>query len=261
MSADIAQRRAEAGMLRFARYAYPPNELGYCGPDESRTLLEQAATKVADPGLAALARGFDGAWPYLQLIAAANGTGALDARVVEAYWIGSPLLDQVGPAALYDSLEQRFKPRMGRRWRALADTPLDDSVPHHNFHVFVVYPWVGMLRLGTVDEPLRVLDRCRIRWGTIEKLEAARALLRVRPIVYDGSRLHLGEPTTETATVAANGFGLAGDLREGMRVSLHWDWVCEPLTTSQVRALGRQTLRALAAANRVLGRPVAHVFE
>ena len=35
-----ARHRHDGGALLFARYAYPPNALGYCGADENRTLLE-----------------------------------------------------------------------------------------------------------------------------------------------------------------------------------------------------------------------------
>ena len=61
------------GALLFARYAYPPNALGYCGAGENRTLLEYGEAGVSDGGLVQLARSFEGAWPYLELIAGANG--------------------------------------------------------------------------------------------------------------------------------------------------------------------------------------------
>ena len=63
------------GPLLFARYAYAPNALGYCGADEPRTLLEYGDAQASDSGLSELARTFDGAWPYLELIAGAAGIG------------------------------------------------------------------------------------------------------------------------------------------------------------------------------------------
>ena len=30
------------GATRFARYAFPPNELGHCGPDDASVLLHHA---------------------------------------------------------------------------------------------------------------------------------------------------------------------------------------------------------------------------
>lgn len=241
------------GAIRFCRYACPPNLLGYCGPEEAQALLEQGAAGVVDPDLLALVRGFEGAWPYLELIAAANGIqDPLDARVVEAYWVGNPLLDTVDEALLGRFVDERFRPLMGRRWAALRDAPLHGSVPHHNFHVFVVYPWVGMLRLGDSVEPLRVLDRCRIRWGTVEQVADDRVSVASLPLVYDGVALALGEPRIESVVSSVGGLGFAGDLAPGDRVSLHWDWICERLGPRDVRSLERHTALALSAANGVL---------
>ena len=101
------------GALLFARYAYPPNALGYCGADEPRTLLEYGAAGVADGGLVQAARTFEGAWPYLELIAGANGLDdPLDPHVVEAYWVGNGLLD-TSPRALARHVDERFGGRLG----------------------------------------------------------------------------------------------------------------------------------------------------
>jgi Family of unknown function (DUF6390) len=113
-----------AGPLLFARYAYPPNALGYCGADETRTLLEYGDAGVADAGLAELARTFEGAWPCLTLIAGANGIAdPLDPRVVEAYWVGNDLLDHVTPGTLARHVEERFRGRIGRSWARLVVVP------------------------------------------------------------------------------------------------------------------------------------------
>lgn len=250
-----------AGPLRFSRYAFPPNALGYCGPDEADTLLEQTAAGVSDPDLVRMARQFDGAWPYLELIAAANGIiDPLDAGVVEAYWLGGPLLDRVPARALGDTLRERFAPRLGRRWPTLRDVPLDEAVPHHNLHVFVVYPWVGLLRLGDAAEPLRVLDRCRIRWGTVQDVDGPHARVVGRALQFDGSELSLGPPTPEMAILMQDGHGLAGTVQPGDTVALHWDWVCERLNRGQVAELARQTRRALDLANTALRRPAGSLL-
>ena len=129
------------GALLFARYAYPPNAMGYCGPDAAAELLERAAggTRGAEDGLRRLARGFEGAWPYLELIAAANQIrDPLDRRVVEAYWIGNALLDRVPAAMTAASLEDRFRHRAGERsWERLV-AAVPGAQPHHSFHVFGV---------------------------------------------------------------------------------------------------------------------------
>jgi hypothetical protein len=239
-----------SGPLRFAAYAYPPNALGYCGPDASGQLLEQVAAGVDDPDLRRLARGFEGAFPYLELIASANAIAdPLDGRVVEAYWVGNVLLDRVGPRLLGDSLEVRFRGRVGRSWSRLADAVPEGAVPHHSFHVFCIYPWLGLLREGRVEEPLRVLDRCRIRWGQVVGVVGWRAVVRSRPLEWDGRRLLLGPPREEVAAVSVGGLGLTSDIRAGDWCSLHWDWVCERLDRRALGALRRYTRRQLAVAN------------
>ena len=239
-----------SGALRFAAYAYPPNALGYCGPDASHQLLEQVAAGVDDPDLRRLARGFEGAWPYLELIAGANGIrDPLDPRVVEAYWVGNALLDRVGPSLLGDSLEARFRGRVGRSWSRLADAVPAGAVPHHSFHVFGIYPWVGLLREGRVDEPLHVLDRCRVRWGQVLEVRGPQALVASRPLWWDGRRLLLGEARPEEVLLRDDGLGLAGPVAVGDWCSLHWDWVCERLGRRELAALVRRTADQLAVVN------------
>jgi hypothetical protein len=241
-----------SGALRFAAYAYPPNALGYCGPNASQQLLEQVAGGVDDPDLRHLARGFEGAWPYLELIAAANGIGdPLDGRVVAAYWVGNSLLDRVGTRLLGDSLETRFRARAGRSWSRLVEAVPAGAVPHHSFHVFGIYPWLGLLREGRVDEPLHVLDRCRVRWGQVVELGATQALVRCRPLLWDGRRLVLGPHRDETAHLRLDGLGLAGQVQVGDWCSLHWDWVCERLDRAGLAALRHYTLAQLRVVNGV----------
>jgi hypothetical protein len=240
-----------SGAVLFGRYAYPPNELGYCGPDAQQQLLEQVSAEADDPDLRRLARGFEGAWPYLELIAGSNGIAdPLDPRVVEAYWVGNHLLDRVTPRLMADALSDRFRDRAGRSWDRLVDAVPAGALPHHSFHVFGVYPWLGLLREGRHDEPLRVLDRCRIRWGQVLSLTGTNAIVRSRPLAWDGRNLAIGEPVVETASVGVDGLGLAGPLREGDWCALHWDWICERLDPRRLSALRACTTRQLAVVNR-----------
>lgn len=239
------------GPLRFARYAYPPNELGYCGPDAAAQLLEQVQAGAADGDLRRLLQGFEGAWPYLELIASANGIAdPLDDRVVSAYWVGNPLLDRVGPRLLAGSLEERFRSRAGVVWPRLVAPVPEGAVPHHSFHVFGIYPWLGLLREGRLDEPLRVLDRCRIRWGRVCSVGEGTAVVRSRPLVWDGRRLGLGEAVDEPVRARTGRPGPDGSPRPGSWCSLHWDWVCEELDAASLARLRRYTLGQLAVVNR-----------
>jgi hypothetical protein len=240
-----------SGPVLFARYAYPPNALGYCGPDDSGAVLEYASEGVTDPGLVELARGFEGAWPYLSLIAGAAGIrDPLDPRVVRAYWVGGELLDRVDASGLCAFLDERFGPMAGPRAKRLTEAALAGAVPHHNFHVFAVSPWIGLMRTGRVSEPLRVMDSCRIRWGRVTSVDGVEALVRSMGLAWDGRRLRLGPDRDEHVTVATNGRSTAPGLSPGDIVAMHWDRVCDRLGRADLAALRRETTRALRAANR-----------
>jgi hypothetical protein len=234
----------------FARYAFPPNSHGFCGPADHGGFFEHGVAG-AEAGLRDMARQFAGAWPYLQLIAAATGLDdPLDRRVVEAYWVGSPRLDMVSTRAVGDSMEDRFRRLTGARFGPLTGGVLAGGVPHHSFAVFCVYPYTGLLTDGRkAPHALTVLDRCRIRWGRVLGVDGDRVVVESRPLTWDGRQLRLGVPRAETAVRSVDGIGLAGPVRPGDWVSLHWEWVCDRLTEGQVARLRRYTERHLAVVN------------
>jgi hypothetical protein len=243
-----------SGALLFARFAHPPNLLGYCGPTDHLAFFEQATEGVVDRGLGELTQAFDGAWPYLELIASANGIrDPLDRAVVHAYWIGNPLLERVDMAALGGSIEERFRRRVGRGWDHLSTAMLAGAVPHHSFHVLLVSPWIGLMRAGHADHPLHVMDRCRIRWGRVIEVVGDVASVAVSTLRWDGRELAIGSTATELATVKTDGRGFLPDLHPGDHVSLHWNWVCDRLSPRDVRSLDRYTTRHLSLGNQGTG--------
>ncbi|MEK6720790.1 MAG: DUF6390 family protein [Chloroflexota bacterium] len=227
-----------AGATLFARYAYPPNERGYCGPPDSAAMLQYGAAGVVDRGLIELAKGFAGAWPYLEFISAATGIAdPLDRRVVEAYWLGNGLLDRIDMTRFGNSLMDRFRRRAGTSWGFMAEAIPEGALPHHSFHVFGVYPWVGLLGADRGDTPLHVLQNCRIRWGQVVAIRDEEVDVLSRPLTWDGTAVGFGEPALETARGASNGLGLAPAYAVGDWVSLHWGWVCDRLSRRQLTSL------------------------
>jgi hypothetical protein len=235
------------GTLRFIRYGFMPNRLEYCGPTgESRTLFDYATENISDAGLSPLLRKFNGALPYLQLIARANGIAdAFDSRVVEAYWIGNELLEGVEVRQLYDSLMERFGKQLSGRTRdlVLGKAPAG-AHPHHSFHVLDVHSRVGELDL-TMDR----LDNCRVGWGRVASVSGAELLVERVPLVLDAGKLGLGPPRQERMMRQLDGRGFADRAAPGDWVSTHWGWVCEVLDDRQQRNLERYTRYHLAIAN------------
>lgn len=243
--------RSVPGPVLFARYAFPPNSHGFCGPADHTGFFEYGVAGADDRGLRSMSQQFAGAWPYLELIASATGLDdPLDHRVVEAYWVGSPRLDHVDIHSVGNSMEERFRATTGSSFSTLTESVLSGGVPHHSFAVFCIYPWTGLLSDGRkAKHALTVLDRCRIRWGKVLAVQGDQVVVESRPLTWDGDALGIGEAETETVVRSLDGVGMVTDLEAGDWVSLHWEWVCDRLTERQVAFLRSYTMRHLRIVN------------
>jgi hypothetical protein len=122
--------------------------------------------------------------------------------------------------------------------------------PHHSFHVFCVYPWLGLLGNDRMhDHALDVLDKCRIRWAQVDRVSGGEVIVKSQPLAYEDGRLELAPPRLDVATYAAEGTSGLASLASGDWVSVHWDWVCDRLSDRQVASLSRHTAYHLAVAN------------
>jgi hypothetical protein len=246
-------RTPASGPVLFARYAYGPNRFGYCGPDDADELLEAGAAGQ-DRVLRALAARFEGAYPYLSLIARSNCIAdPLDRRVVEAYWLGNDLLAGVPAGALGASLDERFKPRLrADDWRWLATKPATGARPVHAFHVFDVFPRVGLMRGGRIDGLLEVIDACRIRWGRVLERTGDQLIVSARALELVDGRLRHGAPRPERVQAWRDATGFIDVPEPGDAVSIHWSWACDRLDRRQLANLVRWTDRQLAVANQTI---------
>lgn len=235
----------------FARYAYAPNALGYCGPPLGATLREGTVDEVRS----AAAR-FSGAWPYLRVLSTLTGIAdPLDYRLVESYWLGGGVGAELDPQELFDALLAIIGPQAGHYWSHLTADLAGEAAGNHCFHVFGVYPWTRFLGRGIDDQPLSVLDNCRITWGTVISRENDGVEVLCRKLVWDGRVLTLSEPSVRPLEVWADGYSAVPDVAVGDVVAVHWGRLCGRLTPDQVGALADSTDRQL----RVTSRRLAHV--
>ena len=121
------------------------------------------------------------------------------------------------------------------------------AAPHHTFHVFAVYPWLGLLRTGVVDEPLRVLDLCRTTPALVGSVGDDSLHVSLRPLTWSGRRLERGPWTTREVRWRQDGLAMLTAPSPGDWVSLHWDVACDRLTPQAAATLDRATRRALRA--------------
>lgn len=237
------------GLRRFAGYAMAPNQRGFCGPEDHERLRAYLGDGTADAGLAVLARAFDGPLPYLEVIAAANGlSDTFDPRVVEAYWLGNDLLDAVDPSTCADALLAAFEGEPTVDPRRIEATRAG-ATPHHGYHVLVTYPWIDFVAKGHASA-LDLLDSCRVRWGTITDLDGADVIVNVQPLEVGPAGVGMGAVRSLVVHPLIRPDG--PDLHVGDQVSLHWDDLCDTLTSTEVDELAVRTGEVLQLVNRCL---------
>lgn len=244
-AAEVTDTR---GVEFFARYAYAPNHLGYCGPPEAEVLRSGSETEIR-----AAAKRFSGAWPYLQVLSRMTGIDdPMDHRIVESYWLGGGIGARLDPREFGTELLAVIGPQAGHYWAHLTPELLAESAGNHVFHVFGVYPWTRLLGMGMDEHPLHVLDSCRINWGTVLSVDGVEADVWCRNLVLRGRTLVLAAPAQRRVQIWVDGYAAVPDVRVGDQVAIHWDRVCGRLEPPQVRALQASTARQLRLTSRRL---------
>jgi hypothetical protein len=244
----LAPTLSLAGPQMFARYAFMPNRLTYCGGDDNLALFQYCIAGVTDHGLLQLLVQFTGAMPYLKLIAHSNLLAdPFDPRVVEAYWLGNELLEGVQARALYDSLSERFGKQINpKNLELILGKAPAGAHPHHSFHVIEICPRNGWPNASTW------MDNCRISWGQAVAVIGATLTVQVRPLKVIGNQLGLGDAELRQVNRQIDGRGMVDDAHAGDWISIHWNWACQILSPRQVANLEHWTQYHLTIANQTL---------
>ena len=131
----------------------------------------------------------------------------------------------------------------------MAEAALLGGAAHHSFHVFAVDPWLALLRAGKDGGPLRVLDKCRVRWGKVLSVDGDTVTVLDRPLSIEARLLVEGPERVEVVQRSLGGVGFVPALAPGDSVALHWDWVCQQLTSEALDRLCAWTGRMLGVVN------------
>ncbi len=159
----------ERGVRLCLRYAYGPNSLHYCGPEQQIAASSYLAEGIVDYGLVEMLHKFETLYPYLSLIASCNDIkDPFDRRVVQAYWLGNTLLKTIGKKAFGDHLAYgiNLKKKLSKAIFSRAMDHGIQGVPNHNFHVMNIYIRTGHHAIG---HTLSAMDQCRISWGRLKE--------------------------------------------------------------------------------------------
>ena len=245
------------GALTCAAYAFPPNELKYCGPiDKTGDLAGYQEEKIEDVGLINILTGFHTLYPYLSLIAYENNIrDPLDLRVVEAYWIGNELLKKITGKKLYEHFSEalNLKKKISRNDFSYLVGKIDHgALPHHAFHVLNVFTRTGH---QIIKHTLETMDDCRIGWGRVktmnDKLEMRnKIMVETQPLVIKDGKLALGKPIIKKINMPLI---QKSEIRNQKSIiSFHWNTFCDVLTDRQENNLKYYTEKAIQLANKTL---------
>ncbi len=236
------------GSMLAARYAFMPNKLRYCGGDKNAEIFSYVAEAGrSDPGLQMLLKEFETMYPYLRLIAEANQIfDPFNYKVVEAYWVGNELLENVSMDKFYrylvdeQKLKKKFKPALVEK--VFGKIPAG-AKPHHSFHVFNIPKRTGHY---PVEHTIQTMDECRITPAKIKNYKfqipiakqipnsnsqiTKKILVDYQPLVVENNKLRLGEPIEKEVFCEMNNKAFVKEPRVGDWVSLHWSWVCDFLS-------------------------------
>jgi len=236
--------------MRCSRYSFGPNRLHYCGPDANRELRDLIESGESNIGLSHLLKQFKTLFPYLRHIAKANNiSDPFDARVVEAYWLGNGLLENIEKNTLYRFLVDDLKVKdklKSREFSWLEEKIKRGAVPHHSFHILNIWLQNGH---GDGLEDLARMDECRISSGTVVAVKGPEIIVSTEPLIYIGSKFALGEASSKTIIRQLEAEYDIEQIKVGEIVSIHWSVPCEVITKKQADTLKKYTLKNIAFAN------------
>ncbi len=249
----------DAGELLYAKHAFPPNNLGYCGPDARGKILDYLHGSSAESLLPFLTR-FEAAYPFVKMIAKSTGMKPFDHRVTEAYWLGNSLLNQVPPPNFFEFTHKDLalsrgmagkKGGMGKEEAKLLFRKLGSlAKPHHTFYVLNMYAKAGE-KSESKEKLLQLLDSCRISWGKVLEVKRDTLIVERSSLVeMEDDRLLTLAPPKEKEVGYDPEIRPFNTIRRGDWVSLHWNFASEKLTSFQLRNLKYFTALDLKATNR-----------
>lgn len=241
------------GIARCSRYSFGPNRLHYCGPDANRELQSLIEHGQANPELSVLLKQFKTLYPYLQYISRINAIAEpFDEKVVEAYWLGNKLLENIKKDKLHRFLMEDLsvkKKISGKEFEWLEQKVAHGAVPHHSFHVLNVWQMTG--HTDKLDEVER-MDQCLVNSGRVLRVSGPEITVLSESLSYANGKLFLVAPTEKKITRRLETEYDIEQIKPGQIVSFHWSVPCEIISEKQAKNLKKYILQSINFANQTI---------
>jgi len=226
------------GVELAAHYAFPPNSFGYCGGRNFRRILQSGDGKALGREM----KKFRVHYAYLSLIARENGLEPFDKKVVEAFWIGNRLLENVSGESIRRFIRRDLFRNKSSRAKSLAKNLPEGILPHHSFN-----PLYINFVTGSVARTIKNYDSCCVTAGRVLSVSERSALVRRFSIAWNGA--FCIRKRKDRVVLARNGIRLAGHVKTGDIVSVHWGMAVRKLRPKDYKALEKYTLSNIRACN------------
>jgi len=246
-----------SGELLHTKHAFPPNNLGYCGPDTRGKILDCLQSHSTDEKLLSILTKFEAAYPFVEMIGKSTGKNPFDYKVTEAYWLGNSLLDNVAPSEFFDfthqdlSLSRMAAGKKDGLKKAEAKSLFKNlgslAKPHHTFYVLGMYARTSD-QSGSQSKLLSLMDSCRISWGKVLEVKPKTLLVERPSLTFSDHKLALTRPK-KTEIQYDSEIHPFSRIGKGDWVSVHWSFASEVLRPYQVANLKRYTALDILATN------------
>jgi hypothetical protein len=166
-----------------------------------------------------------------------------DKEVIEAYWIGNELLEDIEGEQFKEFVNKTLveKGLLPERVARKKTENLPEKIyPHHSFHV--LYMNFFTKKVESIPENL---DKCIVKWGKVIDVNGHEAVVRSFNVAFDGKFFtHRTELNTENT--------LFPELKRNDNVAVHWNFISKKLGDEEVANLKRYTFENIELANSAL---------
>lgn len=232
-----------------ARYAFPPNNLGYCGGASFCSVLRDYLDGVqGSDALERELKKFRAHHAYLSLIARENGLKPFDLEVVKAFWTGNGLLRNVSRKALRQFIvRDLFAGKQKTRAKKLAENLPEGLVPHHSFNALYINFVTDKVRKSADN-----FDSCCVTAAKVLAISGNKAKVNRGSIALDEAGRFVIRQKIQTVALGRKGIRLIGKPETGDLVSVHWGMAIQRLGLKDAAALDRYTRMNMDAINTAL---------